>query len=74
MPYQSGVPGSESPDSAPPEGHARDRDYTIRDLEGNPISKEEGREIVKDRFFVAEEVRQRLSNRKRVLLNKRGRT
>ncbi|MBA7688920.1 hypothetical protein ES703_97409 [subsurface metagenome] len=51
-----------------------DRDYVICDLEGNPISKEEGRRIVKEQFFVPEEVRQRLSNRKRMPLNKKGRT
>jgi len=51
-----------------------DRDYVICDLEGNPISKKEGRKIVKEQFFVPEEVRQRLSNRKRMPLNKRGRT
>jgi len=44
-----------------------DRDYVICDLKGNPISKEEGRKIVKERFFVPQEVRQKLSNRKRVL-------
>jgi len=41
-----------------------DRDYVIRDLEG--------RKIVKEQFFVPEEVRQRLSNRKRMPLNKKG--
>jgi len=51
-----------------------DRDYVICDLEGNPISKKEGRKIVKEQFFVPEEVRQRLSNRKRMPLNKKGRT
>lgn len=51
-----------------------DRDYVICDLEGNPIFREEGRKIVKERFFVPQEVRQRLSNRKRVPPNKRGRT
>ncbi|HIE44123.1 MAG TPA: IS110 family transposase, partial [Candidatus Omnitrophica bacterium] len=51
-----------------------DRDYVICDLKGNPISKEEGRKIVKERFFVPQEVRQRLSNRKRVSINKKGRT
>jgi len=51
-----------------------DRDYVIRDLEGNPISKKEGRKIIKEQFFVPEEVRQRLSNRKRMPLNKKGRT
>jgi len=51
-----------------------DRDYVIRDLEGNPISKKEGRKIVKEQFSVPEEVRQRLSNRKRMPLKKRGRT
>jgi len=51
-----------------------DQDYVIRDLEGNPISKKEGRRIVKEQFFVPEEVRQRLSNRKRMPLNKKGRT
>jgi len=49
-------------------------DYVIYDLEGNPISKKEGRRIVKEQFFVPEEVRQRLSNRKRMPLNKKGRT
>ena len=51
-----------------------DRDYVICDLEGNPISREEGRKMVKEQFLVAQEVRQRLSNRKRVSPNKRGRT
>ena len=51
-----------------------DRDYVIRDLDGNPISKEEGRKIIKEQFFVPEEVRQRLSNRKRMPLNKKERT
>jgi transposase len=51
-----------------------DRDYVICDLEGNPISKKEGRKIVKEQFSVSEEVRQRLSNRKRMPLNKKGRT
>ncbi|MEA1964844.1 MAG: transposase, partial [Candidatus Aerophobetes bacterium] len=51
-----------------------DRDYVIRDLEGNPISKKEGRKIVKEQFSVPEEVRQRLSHRKRMPLNKKGRT
>lgn len=50
------------------------RDYVIYDLEGNPISRKEGRKIVKELFFVSEEVRQRLSNRKRIPLNKKGRT
>ncbi len=50
------------------------RDYVIYDLEGNPISRKEGRKIVKEQFFVPEEVRQRLSNRKRMPLNKKGRT
>ncbi len=50
------------------------RDYVIYDLEGNPISRKEGRKIVKELFFVSEEVRQRLSNRKRMPLNKKGRT
>jgi len=50
------------------------RDYVIYDLEGNPISRKEGRKIVKELFFVPEEVRQRLSNRKRMPLNKKGRT
>jgi len=51
-----------------------DRDYVIRDLKGNPIPKKEGRKIVKEQFFVPEEVRQRLSNRKRMPLKKGGRT
>ena len=51
-----------------------DRDYVIQDLEGNSISKEEGRKIVKELFTVPQEVRERLSNRKRIPLNKRGRT
>jgi transposase len=50
-----------------------DRDYVICDLEGNPITKEEGRKIVKEQFFVPEEIRQRLSNRKRMPLSKKGR-
>jgi len=49
------------------------RDYVICDLEGNSISKKEGRKIVKEKFSVPQQVRQRLSNRKRVPLNKRGR-
>ncbi len=52
----------------------KDQDYVICDLEGNPISKKEGRKIVKEQFLVPEEVRQRLSNRKRMPLNKKGRT
>lgn len=51
-----------------------DRDYAICDSEGNSISKEEGRKIIKEQFFVPEEVRQRLSNKKRMSLNKKGRT
>jgi len=51
-----------------------DRDYVICDIEGNSISKKEARKIVKEQFFVPEEVRQRLSNRKRMPLNKKGRT
>lgn len=51
-----------------------DRDYVIYDLEGSPISKEEGRKIVKEKFSVPQKVRQRLSNRKRMPLNKKGRT
>jgi len=47
-----------------------DQDYVIYDLEGNPISKKEGRRIVKEQFLVPEEVRQRLSNRKRMPLKK----
>ena len=39
-----------------------DRDYLICDLQRNPISKEEGRKIVKEQFLVAQEVRQRLSS------------
>ena len=39
-----------------------DREYVICDLEGNPISKEEGRKVVKEQFFVPEEVHRKLSN------------
>lgn len=49
-----------------------DRPYVFYDLEGRPITKAEGFRIVKEHFTVPEEVRIRLSNRKRPRQRKSG--
>lgn len=42
-----------------------DRPYELRDIDGRRITKAEARRIVKERYQVSEEVRERLRNRKR---------
>jgi hypothetical protein len=43
-----------------------DRPYVLRDLEGNPITKQEAKRFIKANLIVPEEVRQRRRNKKRV--------
>ena len=41
------------------------RPYQLRDPDGNPISKQKAKQMIKERFTVPEEIRQRTRNRKR---------
>jgi len=49
-----------------------DRPYVMKDLEGNPITKAEGKRIVDQQLKVPEEVRVRLRSKKRPSLIKKG--
>ena len=49
-----------------------DRPYVVKDLEGNPITKREGKRIVEEQFTVPEEIRARLRSKKRPSLIKKG--
>jgi transposase len=40
------------------------RRYQLRDVDGRPVTKQEARQIVEERYMVPEEVRQRMRNRK----------
>lgn len=42
-----------------------DRKYELRDTDGCPVTKKEAKEIIKERYIVPEEVRQRTRNKKR---------
>lgn len=41
------------------------RNYELRDVDGHPVSKEEAKAIIEERYIVPEEIRQRTRNRKK---------